>query len=146
MLLLASSFLWRNIIKHYWTLVSLELECTVFGLEGIQCGGVCILKTSLHCRVYFFLGFCYTKALNIEFDLDYRKHNQKGIKLRKKIEYLAKIYLPKVNNRNTSKRFEMCSNVNNFNKHHWHRSGVFVVNFEHISHLFLVFLLLNLNK
>ena len=36
----------------------------------------------------------------------------------KKIEYLAKIYLPKVNNRNTSKRFEMCSNVNNFNKHH----------------------------
>ena len=138
MLLLASSFLWRNIIKHYWTLVSLELECTVFGLEGIQCGGVCILKTSLHCRVYFFLGFCYTKALNIEFDLDYRKHDQKGIKLRKKIEYR--------NNINTSKRSEMCSNVNNFNKHHWHRSGVFVVNFEHISHLFLVFLLLNLNK
>ena len=108
MLLLASSFLWRNIIKHYWTLVSLELECTVFGLEGIQCGGVCILKTSLHCRVYFFLGFCYTKALNIEFDLDYRKHDQKGIKLRKKIEYR--------NNINTSKRSEMCSNVNNFNK------------------------------
>ena len=25
-------------------------------------------------------------------------------------------------------------------------SGVFIVNFEHISHLFLVFLLLNLNK
>ena len=110
LLLLASSFLWRNIIKHYWTLVSLELECTVFGLEGIQCGGVCILKTSLHCRVYFFLGFCYTKALNIEFDLDYRKHDQKGIKLRKKIEYR--------NNINTSKRSEMCSNVNNFNKHH----------------------------
>ena len=27
----------------------------------------------------------------------------------------------------------------------WGRSGVFVVNFEHISHLFLVFLLLHLN-
>ena len=26
------------------------------------------------------------------------------------------------------------------------RSGLFVVNFEHISHLFLVFLLLTLNK
>ena len=26
------------------------------------------------------------------------------------------------------------------------RSGVFIVNFKHISHLFLVFLLLNLNK
>ena len=29
---------------------------------------------------------------------------------------------------------------------HWRRSGVFVVNFEHISHLFLVFLLLTLKK
>ena len=28
----------------------------------------------------------------------------------------------------------------------WRRSGVFIVNFEDISHLFLVFLLLNLNK
>ena len=27
----------------------------------------------------------------------------------------------------------------------WSHSGVFVVNFEHISHLILVFLLLNLN-
>ena len=27
----------------------------------------------------------------------------------------------------------------------WHRSGVFIVNFEHISHLALVFLLLTLN-
>ena len=26
------------------------------------------------------------------------------------------------------------------------RSGVFIVNFEHISHLFVVFLLLHLNK
>ena len=28
---------------------------------------------------------------------------------------------------------------------HWRRSGVFIVNFEHISHLGLVFLLLTLN-
>ena len=28
---------------------------------------------------------------------------------------------------------------------HWRRSNVFIVNFEHISHLFLVFLLLTLN-
>ena len=27
----------------------------------------------------------------------------------------------------------------------WHRSGIFIVNFEHISHLVLVFLLLTLN-
>ena len=31
-------------------------------------------------------------------------------------------------------------------RRHGRRSGVFIVNFEHISHLFLVFLLLILNK
>ena len=29
---------------------------------------------------------------------------------------------------------------------HWRRSGVFIVNFEHTSHLVLVFLLLTLNR
>ena len=28
----------------------------------------------------------------------------------------------------------------------WRRSGIFIVNFEHISHLFLVFLLLTLSR
>ena len=31
-------------------------------------------------------------------------------------------------------------------RRHLHRSGVFIINFEHISHLFLVFLLLTLSK
>ena len=31
------------------------------------------------------------------------------------------------------------------NTRHWRRSGVFIVNFKHISHLFLVFQSLNLN-
>ena len=31
-------------------------------------------------------------------------------------------------------------------RRYWRRSGVIIVNFEHISHLFLVFLLLTLNK
>ena len=39
------------------------------------------------------------------------------------------IYLLKVNNRNT-----------------WRRSGVFIVNFEHISHLVLVFIVLTLSR
>ena len=30
--------------------------------------------------------------------------------------------------------------------HQWRRSGVFIVNFEHISHLALVFLLLTLSR
>ena len=31
-------------------------------------------------------------------------------------------------------------------RRHWHRSGVFIINFEHISHLILVFLSLTLGR
>ena len=62
--------------------------------------------------------------------------------------YPAGIYLFKVNNRNTRTRCEICSKltINTPERRHWRRSGVFIVNFEHISHLVLVFLLLTLNK
>ena len=36
--------------------------------------------------------------------------------------------------------------VNNKDTGQWRRSGVFIVNFEHISYLFKVFLLLTLSK
>ena len=60
----------------------------------------------------------------------------------------ANIYMFKVNNRNTRKRYEICLEltIKTPERHHWRRAGVFIVNFAHISHLFLVFLLLNLNK
>ena len=60
----------------------------------------------------------------------------------------AGIYLLKVNNRNTRARCEICSKltINTPERRQWRRSGVFIVNFEHISHLALVFLLLTLNK
>ena len=46
----------------------------------------------------------------------------------------------KVNNINTRLRCEIRSKLS-----HWRRSGIFIVNFEHISHFVLVFLLLTLN-
>ena len=49
----------------------------------------------------------------------------------------------KVNNRITRKWCEICSKLT---LKHWHRSCVFIVNFEHISCLFLLFLLLTLSK
>ena len=54
----------------------------------------------------------------------------------------------KVNNRNTRRRFEICSKltIKTPERRHWRRSGAFIVNFEHISHLFLAFLFLTLNK
>ena len=45
--------------------------------------------------------------------------------------YSSLIYLLNINNRNTRTRFE---------RRHWRRSGVFIVNFEHMSHLVLEFL------
>ena len=49
-----------------------------------------------------------------------------------------------VNNSYTRKRCEICSNLA-IKTPKW-SSTIFVVDFEHISHLFLVFLLLTLNK
>ena len=57
-------------------------------------------------------------------------------------------YMFKINNRNTRARCEICSKVKikATEPQQWRLSGVFIVNFEHISHLFLVFLLLPLSR
>ena len=57
----------------------------------------------------------------------------------------ANIYYFKVNNKNPRKRCEICSKLI-IKTPERRRSGDFIVNFEHISHLFLAFLLLTLNK
>ena len=51
---------------------------------------------------------------------------------------VAVFYLLKVNNTNIWTRCEICSKLTI--KTPWCRSGVFIVNFEHISHLVLMFL------
>ena len=58
------------------------------------------------------------------------------------------IYLFKLNNRNTRKRCEICSKltIKTTARRPWRRSGVFIVNFKYIPHLFLLFLFLTLNK
>ena len=54
----------------------------------------------------------------------------------------------KVNNGNIRARCEICSKltIKTGERRHWCRSGVFNVNFEHISHLVVVFLLLTLSR
>ena len=42
--------------------------------------------------------------------------------------------------------YEICSKLKTTERHHWRRSVVFIVNFEQISHIILVFPLLTLNK
>ena len=47
----------------------------------------------------------------------------------------------KVNNRNTRTRCEICLKLTiKTTERYWRRSGVFNINFEHISNLALVFL------
>ena len=57
-------------------------------------------------------------------------------------------YMFKVKNRNTRTRYEICSKltIKTPERRYWRRSGVYIVNFEHISHLVLVFLLLTLSR
>ena len=57
------------------------------------------------------------------------------------------IYLPKVNNRNTRTRCEICSKltIKTQGRCQWRHSGVFIVNIKHLSHFLQVFLLLTLN-
>ena len=54
----------------------------------------------------------------------------------------------KVNNRNTKTMCKICSKltIKTPERCQWRRSGLFIVNFEQISHLFLLFPLLTLNK
>ena len=60
----------------------------------------------------------------------------------------AGIYLLKVKKRNTRTRCEICEKLilKTPERRYWHRSSVFIVNFEHISHLVLMFLLLTLGR
>ena len=57
----------------------------------------------------------------------------------------AGIYLLKVNNRNTRARYEICSKLTIIisERRQWRPSSIFMVNFEHISHLVLVFYIVN---
>ena len=57
-------------------------------------------------------------------------------------------YLLEIKNTNTRKRCKICSEliIKTPKWRHWQRSGLLVVKFEHTSHLFLLFLLLTVNK
>ena len=54
------------------------------------------------------------------------------------VYYLAKRFLFEVNNRNTRKRWEICSKlaIKTPKRRQWRRVGVFIVYFEHITHFF----------
>ena len=61
-----------------------------------------------------------------------------------KCHLLAGIYMLKVNGKNTRARCEICSKLT-IKTPERRRSGVFIVNFEHVSHVALAILSLALN-
>ena len=62
--------------------------------------------------------------------------------------YPAGNYMFKTNYRSTGTRYEICSKltIKTSERRHWRCAGVFIVNFERISHLVLVFSLLTLSR
>ena len=79
---------------------------------------------------------CSSKVINCE-HVAQTKYNDNPVS----------IYPLKVSNRNTRARCEICSKltIKTPERRHWCRSAVFIVNFEHNKHIFLVFQLLTLN-
>ena len=65
-----------------------------------------------------------------------------------KLKYPAGTYMFKVNNRNTKTRCKICLKltIKTPEWRQWRRSGVFIVNFKHISRLVLLFLSLTLSS
>ena len=69
------------------------------------------------------------------FSKDVSSHHRAITDTSTKINYASNIYLFKVNNRNTRKRYEICSNwtIKILEWCYWGNSGVIIVNFEHFK-------------
>ena len=94
-----------------------------------------VLTIHLH---YFFKHFAISRqsAENIWTSSPKLSH-----KARNDAAYAVGVYLFNVNHRNDSTRYERCSKltIKTLKRGQWRHSGVFIVNFEHTSNLFLVF-------
>ena len=95
----------------------------------------------------FLIDFFYFKGKGFR-KFEQELNERKNITILTNLNNPANIYLFKVNNKNTSEKSEICSKLTlkTLEQRHWLRSVVFIVNFKHISHLSLVFLLLTLNQ
>ena len=115
-----------------------------------------ILKTSQNRKVFWCFQGVEKECIGIKWVTRFRHNFQdclnpicsRGLEVQSAIHVPVNIYLFKFNNKNTRKRCEMCLKltIKTRERCQWRRSGVFIVNFWHVSHLFLVFLLVSLNN
>ena len=97
----------------------------------------CLIYNSSFCIPFFsFFGWLHLFNIILIFSLMWPPNDV----LSHRRLYPAGIYLLKFNNRNTKTRCEICSKLT------IKTQGAFIVNFEHLSHLNLVFLLLTLES
>ena len=97
----------------------------------------------------FYVNFSVVKSLHETFSISlapFSKNAHRPTFVQQSV--VANIYLFKVSNRNARNMFEIFleSTIDTPEWHHCFGSGVFIVNFEHISLLFLFFLFLTLNR
>ena len=85
---------------------------------------------------------------NVFGSLFIRDQVTKNKKLIRTYDTPASNYMFQVNIKNTKTKFEISSKltIKTLERRQWLRFGVAIVNFEHISHLVLVFVLLNLSR
>ena len=107
-----------------------------------SCGPVVFRYDHLYKEKIFNLCYCFGRLLHI-----HHKIIEHGIGHDIDNASSAGIYLLKDNYGSPRTKCEICSKltVKTPKRRHWRRSGVFIVNFKHISHLALMFLLLSLN-
>ena len=100
---------------------------------------------SLDAKMYFFTRMILTNLIVFAFALGAHPVSlnltREGVSV---LRNPGNKYMLKFNNRDTRKRCEICSKskITTLERRQWLSSGVFIVDFERISHLFLVLLLL----
>ena len=137
-------------LLHFWRPKSVSKKMSIMKSFwiGVSFAQLFLKNFSICCyAILFQLGHFCSTASNICFPYEWGRQDKRWENLSDSLVeniqqvtsnecWLSNKYVLKVNNRNTRKR---C-------KRNWQRFGVFIVNFEHIFYLFLVFLLLTLNK
>ena len=119
-------------VWEYW--VAIGISCrksfhTILTFAWTQCITFAFVAFVSFMKVYFQIGFFNNK---VEVDADYNETW---------CAYPTNIYLLKVKNRNTRKRYEIWSKLTKTKteRHLWRRFGVFIVNSEHIFLTFFYF-------
>ena len=114
----------------------------------------CFVFSTLKYLAFFkniFLGGCFRANIGFTSRLSHSVHPKKREQNRNMSRYAdipIGTYLLKIKNWITRARCEICSKLTKKTPErcHWRRFGVFIVNFEHILHLVVVFLLLYFKK